>query len=79
MQIAMAEARTLGATLSTITVFIGPVDWNRNIKESAIKTMLSSVFSVRKEIKENGTAHNTEISKSLAYPEGLLSRQIFAK
>jgi hypothetical protein len=66
MQMAIADARMFGATLSTITVFIGPVDWNKKIKDSAIQIILSKVFSVRKETKEKGTAHNTEIKRSLA-------------
>ena len=42
-------------------------------------TMLSKVFSVKKEMNEKGTAQRTEITKSFAYPEGLLSRHLFAK
>lgn len=66
MQMAMADARMVEGTLSRITVLMGPVDWNRKIKEITIQIMLKSVFSVRNETKEKGTASSIEITNNFA-------------
>lgn len=66
IQMAMADARIVEGTLSNITVLMGPVDWNRKINEITMQTMLKSVFSVRNETNEKGTASSIEITNNLA-------------